>query len=236
LKRLVEEDLSPEACAYWLAELVRATPRLPPTPFQQRRILADLGRPTVSTRLWIGRAGALAVTLGATAAAAASAAQHRWPWERARAPVATLAAAAPPLPHAAPSPAVAAPSSLDTGSLSVPPSTADRGTERPVLHPPRHLESRAIGKNGEEPTLVLEAIRALRNRGDGVRAGMLLTEYLKGHPQGVLVEDATALSVEAAVARHDERAAGEIARRYLSQFPSGRYRRFALRALESSEP
>jgi hypothetical protein len=235
VKRLVEEDLSPEAGAYWLAELVRATPRLPPTPFQQRRILADLARPTVSTRLWLGRAGALAVTLGATAAAAASAVEHGWPWDRARGPIATLGAAAPPLPHAAASPAVPAPSSQDSAPLSVPLSAADRGTERPVLHSPRR-ESKAIGKNGEEPTLVLEAIRSLRNRGDGVRAGMLLTEYLKGHPQGVLVEDATALSVEAALARHDDRAAGEIARRYLSQFPGGRYRRFALRALESSEP
>jgi hypothetical protein len=235
VKRLVEEDLSPEAGAHWLAELVRATPRLPPTPFQQRRILADLARPAVSTRLWLGRAGALAVTLGATAAAAASAVEHGWPWDRARGPVATLAATAP-LVHAAPSPVVAAPSGQDTAPLTVSPSTADRGTERPLSHPPRRSESKSVGKSGEEPTLVLEAIRALRNRRDGVRAGMLLTEYLKGQPQGVLVEDATALSVEAALARHDEHAAGELARRYLSQFPGGRYRRFALRALESSEP
>jgi outer membrane protein assembly factor BamD (BamD/ComL family) len=86
--------------------------------------------------------------------------------------------------------------------------------------------------DGEDPAAVLEAIAALRDRGDAVRASALLAEHLRAHPRGVLAEDALALAIEAAIARHDTRAAGDLGRRYLTQYPNGRYRAFASRATE----
>jgi hypothetical protein len=58
-----------------------------------------------------------------------------------------------------------------------------------------------------------------------------LNDYLKTHPNGVLSEDALALSIEAASAQHDPRAA-DYARRYLAQFPHGKYRDLANRAIQ----
>jgi hypothetical protein len=73
-------------------------------------------------------------------------------------------------------------------------------------------------------------VRALRKQGDPARAQALLDQYLKSNPRGALSEDALALSIEAAVARKDPRAA-EYARRYLSRYPNGRFRAQAERAL-----
>ena len=88
----------------------------------------------------------------------------------------------------------------------------------------------------EDAAQVIEAIRALRSDGDGVRSGALLADYLRAHPRGVLAEDALALSIEAAAARHDSASAGEFGRRYLTQFPTGRFRSVAVRALKAGQP
>ena len=77
---------------------------------------------------------------------------------------------------------------------------------------------------------VVSAIQALRTEGDPVRAQALLTEYLKTHPNGALSEEALALSIEAASAQHDPRAA-DYARRYLAKFPHGKYQALANRAI-----
>jgi hypothetical protein len=82
---------------------------------------------------------------------------------------------------------------------------------------------------GEDPTQVLEAVRALRKQGDAAKAQALLDRYLDANPRGALSEDALALSIEAAAARKDPRAA-VYARRYLERFPHGRFRNLALRA------
>jgi outer membrane protein assembly factor BamD (BamD/ComL family) len=83
----------------------------------------------------------------------------------------------------------------------------------------------------EDPAQVLEAIRLLRARGNAWRASVLLDDYLKEHPRGILTEDALALAIEAADARHDRTAAAEYAERYIRQYPSGRYRPLADEAL-----
>jgi hypothetical protein len=88
----------------------------------------------------------------------------------------------------------------------------------------------------EDAAQVVEAIRALRSEGDGVRSGALLAEYLRAHPRGVLAEDALALSIEAAAARHDNASAAEFGRRYLAQFSMGRFRAVAVRALKLGHP
>jgi hypothetical protein len=83
---------------------------------------------------------------------------------------------------------------------------------------------------GEDPSQVAEAVRALRKQGDAARAQALLDQYLKSNPRGALAEDALALSIEAAAARKDPRAA-DYARRYLARYPNGRFRSVAERAL-----
>jgi hypothetical protein len=90
-----------------------------------------------------------------------------------------------------------------------------------------------VPKDGEDPTQVLQAIRALRQDNNPGRATTLLSQYLSTHPRGLLVEDALALSIEAANARHDTRSAADLGRRYLARFPAGRYRAFALQAVQA---
>jgi len=78
---------------------------------------------------------------------------------------------------------------------------------------------------------VVQAVEALRNQHDPWRAGKLLADYLASHPRGALVEEALALSIEAAAARHDDPAAASFANRYLKDYPTGRFRRTAETAL-----
>lgn len=85
---------------------------------------------------------------------------------------------------------------------------------------------------GEDATRVVEAIQALRTERNPARAQALLNDYLKESPRGTLSGDALALSIEAASAQHDPRAA-EYARRYLATYPKGKYRELAKRALEA---
>ena len=84
--------------------------------------------------------------------------------------------------------------------------------------------------SSEDPSHVVEAIQALRTDKDPSRAQGLLNDYLKTPPNGVLSEDALALSIEAASAQHDPKAA-DYAKRYLAKFPHGKYRALASRAL-----
>jgi hypothetical protein len=93
------------------------------------------------------------------------------------------------------------------------------------------LDERARSKNGEDPTEVLGAMKALRAEHDPAKAQGLLNDYMKRHPNGVLSEDALALSIEAAAARRDPRAK-DYARRYLAKFPNGKYSALATRALK----
>lgn len=245
MKRLIEQEWSPDASQNWLVELVRATPPLQPLPqLSFWRVRADFVRPLVSTRVWLGKAAAVGVSLGMAAVAAASVGRGWRPWEPSRVPTVAVAPVAgpshPSSSHSGPAtPFVALPDDSDDLALLMPPSGLEPGPERPAMRPSHRPEPRVLktgDKNGEDAAMVLEAIAALRNRGDGVRAGTLLSEYLKSRPNGLLAEDATALAIEAAVARHDERASSELSRRYLKQFPNGRYRAFAFHALEAAEP
>src|SRR6478752_578427 len=92
--------------------------------------------------------------------------------------------------------------------------------------------ARLCSESSEDATHVVQAIQALRTERDPARAQALLNEYLKANPRGALSGDALALSIEAASAQHDPRAA-EYARRYLASFPKGKYRDLAKRALEA---
>jgi hypothetical protein len=85
----------------------------------------------------------------------------------------------------------------------------------------------------EDPALVVAAIQALRQDGEPARAARLLAVYLRTHPRGALAEEAVALSIEAADARHSP-AATAFAQRYLKEYPHGRFRPAAERALARS--
>ena len=99
----------------------------------------------------------------------------------------------------------------------------------PAVEPPN---AKRVDKPraGEDPSQVAEAVRALRKQGDATRAQALLDQYLRANPHGALAEDALALSIEAAAARKDPRAA-DYARRYLARYPNGRFHSVAERAL-----
>ena len=122
--------------------------------------------------------------------------------------------AAPPSMDQAPSDEVATPAAPERGPAPRTRGSADR--EKPKA-------------DGEDPSQMLEAVRALRKEGNPEHAQKLLDGYLASHPSGALSEDALALSIEAATTRRDPRAS-EYARRYLAQYPNGRFRQLALRA------
>jgi len=87
-------------------------------------------------------------------------------------------------------------------------------------------------EEGEDPTAVVRAIRALRSERNPAQAEQLLQEYLRTYPHGALAEDALALLIETASALRSASAADRAAR-YLELYPKGRYRATARRVLSA---
>lgn len=85
-------------------------------------------------------------------------------------------------------------------------------------------------KAHSDSILVHDAVKALRNGGDAAQAAELLKSYRAKNPQGVLAEEALALSIEAAVQNHDDNAR-QLARQYLAKYPNGRFVAAARRAV-----
>ena len=100
----------------------------------------------------------------------------------------------------------------------------------PEIAAPAPAVRHARPVKSEDPSLVVSAIQALRQDRDPERAGRLLAAYLRTHPRGALAEEAAALSIEAADARHSP-AAATFADRYLKEYPQGRFRTTAERVL-----
>jgi hypothetical protein len=92
--------------------------------------------------------------------------------------------------------------------------------------PPRAHHAPPPAAAGEDPSAVLEAMRALRLDHDPVRARVLLGRYLERHPGGALAEEALAMSIEAAVAHHDADASA-LGARYLRLYPNGPFHTLA---------
>jgi len=227
MKRLIDEVEAVDAGDEQLAYLVKSAEKFQANPFRKRwvlsRIRAGKERRGLRLRPWVIVGASLLVVGSATAGGAA--------WLRARRDAAQL-----------------------TSSLAAPPSLrvepARRAelldtTEPPVreaapdLAPtPRQASERATANGGaaksvgEDPATMVQAIRALRKEHDPGRAESLLQDYLRSHPRGSLTEDALALLIETAAARHDP-AVTERAARYLRLYPDGRYRAVAERALGS---
>lgn len=114
----------------------------------------------------------------------------------------------------------------ERGTLAAPVkrrATPARPTPAPVVDTPvseaKHSDS----------VLVQDAVKALRNGGDASQAAELLKRYRSRNPQGVLAEEALALSIEAAVQNNDP-SARQLARQYLAKYPRGRFVAAARRA------
>jgi hypothetical protein len=218
MKRLIDDpELAPEALR--LAELVRQAEPFRPSASGKRRVSLRLREPrAASLLLRAPTLGAAVLVFGGAAAAAAVG----YPWSGTTAPpLETVSASPAPAPHPVPQrhPAEA------PAPRPAPPKPEP---ERPPQQHSRTVPAKPKAA-GEDPAPVLDAIRALRKSGDPARAQKLLDAYLASNPRGALSEDALGLSIEAAAARRDPRAA-EYARRYLALFPNGRFRAVALRA------
>ena len=111
---------------------------------------------------------------------------------------------------------------------------AARAEIAPVAAP--HAEVRAPRPHaragaGEDPSRLVEAVRALRIDDDPARGERLALEYLRVYPRGALTEEALAVAIEAGARRQDART-DRLAERYLRTYPDGRFRRVADQALQ----
>jgi len=103
---------------------------------------------------------------------------------------------------------------------------------RPAVRVAAHVRPRAEPPRGEDPSALVEAVRALRGAHDPARAAHLLDDYLRAYPRGALAEEALALQIEAAATLKSPRAAA-FARQYLRDYPNGRFRAVAEQAQKS---
>lgn len=248
MKRLTEEPSLADPAAVNLAELVQNAPRLRDNPFRKQKLLLRLRRAAPATQLGFRAPALAAIVVAALGTAGIAAASYGWFGHRApeveagSARAARLPASASPQPlpqrstvaERPPSP----PPEAFGNELPLPLPASSPLLAKPIAsaqprRPERAVTNRArIQDDAEDPSKVLEAIRALRKQGNAARAQLLLDQYLKMHPTGALSEDALVLSIEAALARHNPRAA-DYARRYLTSYPSGRFRSLAERVLAS---
>jgi hypothetical protein len=217
MKRLLDEA---EPTLGALTALVASAERYQSSPFAKRHVHSRLTRALeggASTKRRVVRPALLACAALFVAASAAATGYTLLSAKKSEpaAPAALVAPAAPPpqrkVAHVAPPPA----------TLPTEPAPAIEQPSAKRVDKPRA---------GEDPSQVAEAVRALRKQGDAARAQALLDQYLKANPHGALAEDALALSIEAAAARKDPRAA-DYARRYLAKYPNGRFKSVAERVL-----
>jgi hypothetical protein len=229
MQRLRDSKLpsgSPEA---ELANALAAMEPIVPSPSRQQRILravtvrarerrwggAALLRPTVAgALLLLAGAGVAGATVGRGWLA------RGWQ-ELTQQPVAVTPSIEPPPRRspAAPVVSVARPEAIASAAA---PEAAP-----PAPRPPRVARTRPA--RAEDPTALVEAVRALRSEHDPQRAARLLDAYLRAYPHGALAEEALALQIEAAANLKSPRAA-VFARQYLRAYPNGRFRQAAQQA------
>ena len=225
----------------WAMDLVKSADPIRATPTQMRRMLlrlSDERRPRRTA--WLRPIVVGAVLLGG--ATIASAAFTGWPSNLVRACRRLVTRprsinATPP--EAANRGAPVSGPGFHEDAVLLPPLApqADLATPAPVLHragPDTRGRSRIHAEVGpaEDPSLVVDATRALRVAQDPRRARLLAARYLHDHPGGALAEEALAIVVEAAVAHGDPDAAAQAAH-YLSLYPHGSFRAAAERALSA---
>lgn len=82
----------------------------------------------------------------------------------------------------------------------------------------------------------MAALRSLRRAHNPAQAGALLQRYLTRFPEGVLIEEALAIGMEAAVARHDDAGATVLANQYIERYPAGRFVSLARKTASAARP
>jgi hypothetical protein len=85
--------------------------------------------------------------------------------------------------------------------------------------------------DNRESMLLVEAGERLRRRHDAAGARDLVASYLQRFPDGILVEEAFAIALEAAAVEPDADRDRRTANEYLRRFPQGRFRDVADRVL-----
>jgi hypothetical protein len=222
LQRLIHQDTFSSAEEARLRDLVEASTAADLSDGTKRAVYASVlsrqdsrGRARVAMLRPAVVFTVLLVAAGVTAAATLG---QRWITQRNRVP------AAAPVPAPARTDDRPAARVTETSPVVAPvevPASEPAAVRR---HPNR------VRPRSEDPSEVVRAVDALRNQRDPERASKLLAQYLAAHPRGALAEEAVALSIEAAAARHDP-AAADFARRYLREYPNGRFRQTAEVAL-----
>ena len=235
MKRLAEDESLLDGPDQRLAELFRAARPYRVDPFRKRRVLVRLERTSVrnARRYWVRPIVAVSLLVSGSAAAALGNRYFAQGLKMLGLASAGNSSAA----------SVVSKTPRPTAARHVIPSAVEAPTQRadePAFTHPDRQPNATHGKrtsvrvrtvSHDDATHVLEAIHVLRTERDPIRAQALLDSYLNAHPRGQLSGDALALSIEAAAARNDPRAA-DYAQRYLAAYPGGTYRALAKRALE----
>lgn len=235
MQPLIEKTNPFDPTEEYLADLIRASEPVALSTARKQRVLNGVllrqQQPRRSSPLRLLRPVFVVGVLSLAGAATAAATIGRRVWnERHPAPAASPPAASAPAVPAKRARSTRVAVAIAEGSPSLAP--------EPVasVRPPRRAPKAsgrvrvASAPKSEDPSRVVDAIHALRNDHDPVRAGRLLSEYLTRYPRGALAEEAVALSIEAAAANHSP-AAAAFAERYLRQYPHGRFRHTAEQAL-----
>lgn len=247
MERLRDKRVVPGSAEAILVDVIRSSSPVEPSQFQQRRVLER-----VLDRQRMHRRGAVmflrpVVVLGVLLMAGVTAAAtfgHGWIARGLRsfgraAPVEAMATAPVYRPHRrATEPAE--PRGLDPSEAE--PEAAPAPGPAPTVPATRSAPRLAVRSHpvrtedrSEDPSLVVDAIRALRTDHDSRRASTLLAQYLRTYPRGALAEEAVALSIEAAAANRSP-SSTSFAAQYLREYPHGRFRRTAEQALEQRQP
>jgi hypothetical protein len=211
-----------------LVEALTAMESVEPTEARQQRILAAVTArsrpPRWSDRFVLRPSLAASVLLLIGAAASAATVGRGWvsrEWYRVTRPT---PAALPPAPAQLAPTRPAAPPVAPVTASAVP--TA-------VPRPPAvHTAVRVRPARGDDPSALVDAVRALRGDHDAKRAAHMLDAYLRDYPHGALAEEALVLEIEAAADLKSPRAAA-FAQQYLRTYPDGRFRKTATQALHT---
>jgi hypothetical protein len=257
MRRLVDKS-EDSAGMERLTELVSAAEAFRPNPFTKRRMLLRLkhkgGGQRPLLKAWISPLALMFVVVSAGAGTGWWRARndHVPPavtevpasMPSAAATATATATATPPAATDPPPPPEATPSHTAVRESDSPPSKSPPAKRRGAIvrettasqapAPPSDdpAPSPRSAEDGEDPTPVVRAIRALRHERNPVLAEQLLQQYLRTNPNGALAEDALALLIETASALRSPGAADR-AERYLKLYPSGRYRATARRVLSA---
>jgi hypothetical protein len=249
MQRLREQTSSPDPVTARAAMLLSAMPPLQVDRLPQRPLAAD--RPGNRTGAYRFRMMlVLAISLGSVAAAAATLHRVGWfgardgasgtttspqsqvvPDARPRGPDHGLGSKVAEAVSADPAPVDTAGSVVPARSPAAPSSPRSPGATASHKAGSESSPGGAVGAGENESALIVNAVRALRRDGNAARAQALAEEALQRYPQGMQVEEAMALAMEAASARGDVSGARRAAQRYLERFGGGRFADRASRIL-----